>query len=495
MTPLRRPAFIVAIWVILALVVAALYGRTTRYSFVWDDNQLIVQSKALPRAEIADFLSDFWKNAEYGFESGYFRPLTTLTFHLDHRIHGDAAGGYHLTNVILYWLTCGLVFIFLLRVLEDPSSAVAGALLFALHPVHVEPVAFISSRTDLLAALLVLAAHLVGTSRPPKSTWPRSAGAAALFFLAVMAKESALPLLLFTPFFAPRESRKALLIALLTAAAAAMALRFAVLSSVVPAAIAQKAPLPLRLLTLPAVTLYYLRVTFLPVDPSALPALEWVTSPLQPRFFLPLLALGGVGWGLWAIRKRLPAAWMGSVWGFVFLLPVLQIVQTTMRAAERFAFLPSVGFVLAATAVARPALLSPHGKARLGSRLLLAAILAYFTFATTARVPAWRDSAALWEATARREPGNPTVLNNLAGVRFGQGKYGDAEALYRRAVELAPENPRAFYNLGLALVRQGRSREAVVYLEKALAIDPGLAPARDLLRRAMQSPQVTKPPP
>jgi cytochrome c-type biogenesis protein CcmH/NrfG len=62
-------------------------------------------------------------------------------------------------------------------------------------------------------------------------------------------------------------------------------------------------------------------------------------------------------------------------------------------------------------------------------------------------------------------------------------------------VELAPVNPRAFYNLGLALVRQGRPGEAVTHLEKALAIDPGLAPARDLLRRAMQSPQATNPPP
>jgi tetratricopeptide (TPR) repeat protein len=493
-SPSRRLASIVGAWLILAFLIAVLYGRTTTYSFVWDDKELIAQSKVLPRAGVADLLSDFWKNAEHGFESGYFRPLTTLAFFLDFKIHGDNAGGYHLTNVILYWLTCGLVFLFFRRVLDDPSSAMAGALLFALHPAHVEPVAFISSRTDLLAALLVLAAHLVGTGPPLRATGPRCAGAAVLFFLAIMAKESAVPLLLVSPFLAPRESRRALALALLAAAAAAFAVRFAALSSVVPAAIAQKAPLPLRLLTVPAATLYYLRVIFLPVEPSALPALEWVTSPVQARFFLPLLALGGLGWGLRAIRRPLPLVWLGSAWGFVFLLPVVQIVQTTMRAAERFAFLPSVGFALAATAALRGALHSPNGKARIASRALLAVVLASFAVATAARVPVWKDSAALWEATAKAEPGNPTVLNNLANVRFEQGRHGEAEAIYRRAVELAPDNSRALYNLGLSLVRQGRSREALVWLDRALSVDPGFAPARDLLRRATQSLQTSNPP-
>lgn len=487
MVPPSRLPSLIGPWLILTLVVAALYGRTTTYSFVWDDVQLIAQSKTLPQAGVADLLSDFWTTSEHGIESGYFRPLTTLTFLLDSRIHGQNAGGYHLTNVILYGLTCGLVFLLFQRVLGDRAAAVAGALIFTLHPAHVEPVAFISSRTDLLAALLVLAAYLVGTSQASAPSWLRSTGAAALFFLAILAKESALPLLLFAPFFARREHRKSLSLGLAAAAAAAIALRFAVLPSAIPATIVQRAPLPSRLLTAPAVIVYYLGVIFFPFSLSALPAMDWVSSPADFRFLVPLLALAGVGGGLLAIRPRAPATWLGSAWGFLFLLPVVQVVQTAMRAAERFAFLPSVGFVLAVAGVLQGLWRSRNGVAKTGSGALLFAVLGAFAIATNARVPVWKDAAALWEATARSEPGNPTVMNNLAGVRFEEGRYTEAEALYRRAAMLAPENPVALYNLGLVLARQGRQGEAVTWLDRALARDPALAPARDLRQRVLHS--------
>lgn len=84
--------------------------------------------------------------------------------------------------------------------------------------------------------------------------------------------------------------------------------------------------------------------------------------------------------------------------------------------------------------------------------------------------------------------GKPDGVEQPGGVRFQDGRFEEAETLYRKAVELAPNNPRALYNLGLVLVRQGRSREAVVWLERALAVNPEFAPARDLHRRATQSP-------
>lgn len=489
----RRQVPVIATWIGLAFLVAVLYGRTTTFSFVWDDKALIAQNKVLPLAGVADLFSDFWKNAEFGFESGYFRPLTTLTFFLDFKMYGENAWGYHLTNVILYWLTCGFVFLFFRRLLDDSPSALIGTLVFTLHPLHVEPVAFVSSRTDLLAALLVLAAYLVGTRPRGKLSWFPPVGAAVLFFLALMAKEASVPLLLFAPFFAPREYRKSLFLALLAGTAAAVALRFAALSSVIPAAIPQKAPLALRLLTVPAVAIYYLKVIFFPFNLSALPALEWVTSPAEPRFFLPLLALAGVAGGLLASKRRFPLVWVGAAWGALFLLPVLQIIQTTMRAAERFAFLPSAGFVLAATVVFREAMFSRDTKIRRGSRVLVAALLTVFAAATATRVPVWKNSSTLWEATAKREPGNPTVLNNLANVRFGEDRYQEAEALYRRSLELAPENPKTLYNLGLVLFRLGRPREAVSWLEKVMALDPGLAPAVDLHRRAVQAARMATP--
>ncbi|MDM7913799.1 MAG: hypothetical protein QUU85_00835, partial [Candidatus Eisenbacteria bacterium] len=156
------------LWALAAIVVAgfAAYGPTLSSSFTSDDFHLIVDRLPDYRREFPlreAFTRSFWKGGGYGALPGeqkdYYRPLTTLSYAADARLWGERSSGYHLTNLLLHLLASALVLRLLLRLGASRSPALAGALLFAAHPIHVTNVAWISGRTDLLCAVLLLAAY------------------------------------------------------------------------------------------------------------------------------------------------------------------------------------------------------------------------------------------------------------------------------------------------------------------------------------------------
>jgi hypothetical protein len=483
MVQVKRWMVAVGPFLVLALVVGALYGRTLGYDFVWDDVTLIRDNPALDRGDLSSIFSDFWGGAGRGDTGGYFRPLTTLTFHTDTLLYGKKAGGFHATNVLLYLGICWMVLLLFHRLLNSAGAAFAGAIVFAVHPVHVEPVAFISSRTDLLAAFFVLAALLVGLRRAAGREWARQVAIALLFLLALLAKESAAVLVLI-PFLGPREWRRRFLPPLLAGLGISLLLRAVALPSFLPAGIPQEAPLGQRLLTIPWLILYYLGTVFFPVNPSTFPGVTWTTSVLQARFLLPVTILLGLAALLWAIRRWAPTVVFGFLWGAVFLLPVLNIVQIRMRAAERFVFLSSIGLILAATALGQ--LLLAGRKARWPAVAVAVGVPCLLLLVTVPQIPVWKDAPALWEATAAREPGNPSVLNNLANVRFREGRYADAERLYVATLSIVPDYPEALASLGLLLLRRGERAEALRLVERAVQLNPQLTPAVELRNRILQ---------
>jgi hypothetical protein len=480
MSPTLRPSATVCALLAIALAVGVLYGRTLWYDFVWDDVTLIVNNAALDRGDVSSIFSDFWGGVGRNDVGGYFRPLSTLTFHTDALLYGKKPGGFHATNVLLYLGVCWMVWALFRQLLGSAAAAFAGALVFAVHPVHVEPVAFISSRTDLLAAFFVLAALLVGLRPVVKRELATGAVVAILVMLAVVAKESAAVLVLI-PFLGPREWWRRLLPPFLVGLGAALLLRAVALPEFLPSGFPQEASLGERLLTVPWLILYYLGTVFWPLHPSAFPAVTWTTTVFEARFLLPIALLCCLAALLWVMRRRIPMTVFGVMWGFVFLLPVLNIVQIRMRAAERFAFLPSIGLILAATALAQRLLVGRKGR---WPGIAVAVVVPCLLFPLAWRqIPVWKDSASLWEATAVREPGNPLVLNNLANVRFREGRFAEAEQLYGAALRIVPDYPEAMANLGLLLYRRGERVQALRLVEGAVRLNPQMTAASDLLRR------------
>src|SRR5436190_473408 len=293
--------------VIVAAVAFACYANTLRSGLVFDDLNAIVNNPAVRRLDVAHILT---RPAWFGRPVRIYRPVTTLSFALDHALHGVRPLGYHLVNVLLHAAVAVLVAAVVRRVTADATIAFVTALLFATHPVHTEAVTSVVGRAELLAAAFGLGAWLVVDGR---ISLARDLGAALLLLLSALAKESGVTFLGTIALAAllgrgPASRRTWLL--LLAAVVVAVALRATVLAGV-PSAIprldnvAADAPLGPRLMTAIGVLARYARVLAWPVHLAAdrsYPEIPLVVSPTDPTF------LAGIG--------LLVATAAGIVWGW-----------------------------------------------------------------------------------------------------------------------------------------------------------------------------------
>src|SRR5579862_2830602 len=183
---------------LILLLVLISYGQSLDYGFVWDDHQLIVDNPKIKSVEsIRQVLTnDFW-NVGYGRRDdtrGFYRPLITLSYLADYSIWGLNPKGYHLTNVIAHAIASVLAYFLALILLRRPTHALLSAVLFAVHPTHVESVCWISGRTDVFCGVFFLLAwiavlRLLETSRPSPGWLTVTVGA---YLAALLCKETAL---------------------------------------------------------------------------------------------------------------------------------------------------------------------------------------------------------------------------------------------------------------------------------------------------------------
>jgi hypothetical protein len=176
---------------ILLIAVASVYWPVSGFGFVWDDHLLIAGNPLLdsPSRVVQFFQQDLWAmSAEPGAASGYYRPLFVFDLALTRSLGGPGPGAYHVHSLMWHLVAVFGVFTLLRRIVDVSWAAAAGAALFALHPVQVEAVSFISARNDLMAtALMVWALVLLSRSRP---SWPAVLGGAVLALAALLSKES-----------------------------------------------------------------------------------------------------------------------------------------------------------------------------------------------------------------------------------------------------------------------------------------------------------------
>lgn len=438
---------VVAGLVLLAVVLAA-YAASLGGRFVWDDVSLVRDNPALADWRGLPLLFEKDLGAITGAEpedgkGSYWRPLTLLSFFVDARFWGGNPFGFHLTNVLLHALVALLLFSLLRELGASPAAAALGASLHALHPALTESVAWISGRTDVLVAILFLAAARVYLREGPVLV------VTALYVLAVFAKETALAipaalLGLDAAFGRPRPlaSRLARLVPLGAAAAAYFGVRFLVVGSFFPESgphldLGPRVLVPFRL-----AAAYFAKALF-PVSPNA----EWEPDPAGPFSGADALALAAalaaLGFAL-ARRRRGAAALPGPLVAALgvaaaFLLPALGIVPLPESAAERFLYLPLLGVPFLAL-LSRPRFAMPAaGVAALS-----------FLAVTAARVPAWSDPLTLFADSAAKSGDHPRALFNLANEHHRQGvsahaagdvetarrHYDEALALYSRVDQL-----------------------------------------------------------
>jgi Tfp pilus assembly protein PilF/4-amino-4-deoxy-L-arabinose transferase-like glycosyltransferase len=468
--------------VLAALVCAAIFLPTLRYQFVWDDEQLVTANQRLYAANPLSLFGQGFMPESHGSAATrvhYYRPLTVLTFWLDRHIWGWNPFGYHLTNVLLNASALVLLGLLLGRLAgrKQVWPVLLGVAVFGLHPAHVESVAFISGRTDLLATVFVLLCLLSLRRYDRSGRWPWLGAATASAAAAMLAKETAvlLPLLvvamLYRPGFGKRARNRFAVILPAAAVLACLVLRWLVLrSAALPAGTA--GPVQRLLLFLNALGRYGQLAVF-PfthrlqyLDLAAFAAFNWPTV-------VGLLLLVSLPWLAWRFRGRAPG--FGAAWFLLFILPASNLFAIgDTFLAERLLCLSLAGVAIIALAVAR---IRP-GTGRNVIMLLLFSYVGLMGVGAVRRMPVWRDPVTLFRTMVRESPGSADARVNLGAALLRQENDArGAEDEFRMALALQPDRAVAHYDLGDILRMRGQVDSAVQEYRAAIRLDPGYAEA------------------
>lgn len=468
------------------------YGPALQGGLVWDD----ISHVTAPDLRSIQGLWRIW--FELGATQQYY-PLLHSAFWLEHRIWGDAVLGYHLTNVVLHAIAAYLV-VLIVRRISLPGAWLAG-LVFALHPVCVESVAWISEQKSALSGVFYLAAALTYLSFDRTRRKPQYFLALGLFGLALLSKTvtATLPAVLLVIFWWQRGRlawRRDVLPLLPWLAVGASAGLFTAWVESAPQFIGAQGPehaltLPQRLLLAGRVPWFYAGKVLWPSDLMFIYPRWRIDSGEWWQYLFPLaLAALAVALGLRARKNRGPLAAFLIFAGTLF--PVLGFLNVYpfrySYVADHFQYLAALGIIVPAasglTVLARR--ISPG---KIGAIALAGLLLATLGAATWRQSGTYRDYETLFRETLARNPGSALVHNNLGTIlMLKPGGIPEALAEFEAAVRLMPDSPDYHVNLGLALAQTpGRLPDAIAEYQTALRIDPDFYAAHLNLGLALTS--------
>lgn len=483
----------------IAAVTFLLYARTAFFPFAALDDHVYVTSN--PRV-LFGFSFDSIRWAFTSFHAANWHPLTWLSLMLDGQLFGMKAGGYHMVNVALHAANSALLYLLFARMTGARGRSAFVAACFALHPLHVESVAWISERKDVLSTLLMLASLLCYLSFQKSRSARDYALSLAAFALGLMAKPMlvTLPVLLVLLDFWPlrrlslhlpgvaaggeREVaatgpagwKPALLEKVPYLLLSALSSLVTVLAQGSGEAVATLTQMPLVYRVNNALwsCLLYLKKAALPFDLAV-----YYPYTLIPSWkaWLAALLLAAVTLHVLRNWNRCGYLALGWSWYLVTLLPVVGIVQVGSQAmADRYTYVPYIGlFVVVAWGAVELA-----QKSKLPERVLpaaTAAVLLFLAVTTSIQLTYWKDNFLLLTHTLEITRNNYFTHFALGGYYEDKGALDAAITQYREVLRINPGAKSAHLYLGRALARQGQPEEAIAYLQEALRRRAGLPSA------------------
>lgn len=475
---------------ILAAISFAIYTNSIPGSFVMDDHERWESTAWIEGRPLGSVIGEFFTPGR----AQLYRPVPYTLHAIDYHLWGTNASGFHITNIILHALVACLVYLVGLSVLKKRAPVFIAALLFATHPIHTEAVTYIAGRTDLAMTLFALLSFLLYLkARHPfgRPGYLLYAGSLGAFILALMSKEAAvaLPLILILHhfYFRPEGGRRIWRALVLPVAPYVIlvivyvGMRFAAGGG--PGVNVREVGFPIQILTALRAFSDYLKALGFPANPALVLDFSWSKTFSEPGTLVPLaVTLGFLALTVWTFRAARTVSF-GLAWIALSILPISNAFAVTAKPlfAERFLYLPSVGFCLAlgylASRLAPIPWFGPAGKRRAltGAAIVTAVVLAY-SFLTLRRNQDWISPIVFSRKTLRQNPKSPSARMlaycNRGAAYEELGRYADAAAEYRRAIELDVTALAAYRRLAAIYLGAGMVDDAISVCRQALTVDP-----------------------
>jgi protein O-mannosyl-transferase len=488
---------------VVAALAAGVYVNALGNPFVYDDFFTVTGNPSIASAAAAQWTLVYMP----------FRPVVNVSYAIDRALWGYRPFGYHLTSVLVHAAVSVLLFVLLRRMLADVRrredwtsdsspgadtwAAFAGAALFAVHPIQSETAGYVSSRSELLCGLFIVATLLMarvakgGTppdGGPPATRWRRALAAATACvcgLLAILSKEVAasLPVLfvaydwLLLPGDVRTKRRRLatvfLPIALLTVAA--LVYRVGKLGGV--DAQLSKAPL-LNLLGQSIVIWRYLAMMVVPAGQAIMHETRSITSLADPLALLAAAGLAALAGAALVARRASPLYAFGAIWWFACIAPSSSVIALREGMAEHRVYVASAGVAMVVTALAAhfaDRASKPSGRVPARWTAALVCLLAVCAALTIRRNVVWASPVTVWQEARRAAPDMWQARYALGDALREAGNCPSALTEYEAVLQQQPRHREALTNLGICLGQLGRLPEAEAAFRQAIAIDPGWA--------------------
>lgn len=510
-SPTRKSQYanrVIVLCLLLLAITLAVYGQVVKHDFVSLDDDIYLTENYYVLAGLTT-AGIVWA---FSFtDSPYWHPLTWLSHMLDCQLYGLSPSMHHLTNVVLHLANTLLLFLVFYRMTGALWRSCFVAALFALHPLNVESVAWVSERKNLLSTFFWLLTMVFYVRYSKKPCLARYVLVVSIFALGLMAK----PMLVTLPFvlllldywplgrfpFQQVDSdtrteaapatipvfQKTISVNLVLEKVPLLIL--SVLSSFLTSLSVQRSGIvisttlvPMKLRIANAIVSYarYIGKLIWPQDlavfypyPSTVPLWQSVGAGLL---------LAGISFLVIRAWRKLPYLCIGWLWYLGTLIPAIGLVQAGQwpAMADRFTYVPAIGlFVMLAWLI--PHVLTKWRYRKTGLVLAAGALLAALLLLTRAQLNRWSNTITLFEHTLKVTENNYLAHNNLGNALARQGKLKQAKDNYVKALRINPTFPRAHNNLANVLARQGKSQEAIAHYTKALEIKPNFPKAHNNL--------------
>lgn len=465
------------------MIVLLPFYQTWQFDFVHYDDRNYIMDNANIKAGF------HWDGIVWAFTSLFaynWHPLTWLSLMLDYQLYGTRAGGYHATNVLIHLLNTLLLFLIFGKMTGGLWKSGFVAALFAVHPLHVESVAWIMERKDVLSTMFWLLAvgwYAAYTRHP---SFIRYGGVFISFVLGLMSK----PMLVTLPFvlllldywplgrFQAGDlvgSRRLIIEKIPLFALSAVSGAITIYAQGQSGALQSFAAFPFSDRLVNAMISYggYVAKMLWPVNLSFF-------YPYPPSFSLWAIVLSMlflISASLLSVRflRKAPYLSVGWLWYLISMLPVSGLFQTGVQAmADRYTYIPLIGLFMV-TAWGIPDLLERHPLKKFIMAASAAIVLPILVIQTYHQTGVWQNSRTLFEHALAVTEGNDVAHNNLGRYLMERGLFHEAAGHFQEAVRMRPGNVKYLNNLGIALFRQNRYPEAVACYRMAIAIDPRFA--------------------